>query len=46
MSNSYVAAEMVEIGKGKDVIRGGGKGLFLDDGPGQPRRSPEMPDDE
>ena len=39
MSNSYRPADVVEIGKASDVILGESKGILLDDGPGQDKRT-------
>jgi hypothetical protein len=39
MSNSYLAADVTEIGKASDVILGESKGILFDDGPGQDKRT-------
>lgn len=39
MINSYVAAEVVEIGNGKDIIHGETKGVLFDDCPNQEKRN-------
>jgi hypothetical protein len=39
MFNNYEAAEIVEIGKAEDIIRGSIKGIFFDDCPNQDLRT-------
>ncbi len=47
MNNNYEIAEIVEIGKAKDVILGGTKEVpIYDDSPGEGFRQTVMEDDE
>jgi hypothetical protein len=39
MTNIYLAADVVEVGKGSELIRGERKGILLDDGPNQDKRT-------
>lgn len=47
MANDYEVPEVVEIGNARDLILGVDKTFpFVEDSPGQPRRTQQMSDDE
>ena len=39
ISNDYIPADVAVIGRAQNVICGCSKGILLDDGPGQERRT-------
>jgi hypothetical protein len=43
-NNHYVAAEVVVLGSGRELVRGSINGILFDDGPGQERRNIEIED--
>lgn len=42
ITNDYTAAQVVVLGSAGEVVRGSVKGIFFDDGPGEPRRVIEI----
>jgi hypothetical protein len=46
ITNNYAGAEVVVLGSAGEIVRGSTKGIFFDDGPGQPRRDCEIEDTE
>jgi hypothetical protein len=44
ITNHYTAAQISLLGSAHEVMRGSIKGIFCDDGPGQPLRDIEIDD--